>query len=244
FAGRNFEYYSEDPVVSGTIACEVVEGAANKGCYAYLKHYALNDTEVMRVTNLCTWADEQTIREIYLKPFQYVVENAKTQMKYISDTQGTVSIRTMPACTAMMSSFNRIGGVWAGGSYALMQEVLRDEWGFRGLVISDFNLYDYMNPDQGVRAGTNLQLTWTNNKVNYADTSSATTRQAIRQAYKNMCYTVVNSNKMQGVAPGSIVVYGLAWWQILVIVFDVLAGLFVLGGIVYIIYDKNKRKDA
>ncbi len=242
FAGRNFEYYSEDPILSGKIACAVVEGAADKGCYAYLKHYALNDTEVMRVTNLCTWADEQTIREIYLKPFQYVVENATTQMKYISDVNGTVSTRTMPACTAMMSAFNRVGATWAGGSYALMTEVLRDEWGFRGLVISDFNLYDYMNPDQGVRAGTDLQLTWTANKQNYANTSDATTRQAIRQAYKNMCYTVANSNRMQGVSPGSIVVYGLAWWQILIIVFDVLAGLFLIGGIIYIVYDRNKRK--
>ena len=242
FAGRNFEYYSEDPMLSGKIACAVVEGAADKGCYAYLKHYALNDTEVMRVTNLCTWADEQTIREIYLKPFQYVVENATTEMKYISDVNGTVSTRTMPACTAMMSAFNRVGATWAGGSYALMTEVLRDEWGFRGLVISDFNLYDYMNPDQGVRAGTDLQLTWTASKQNYANTSDATTRQAIRQAYKNMCYTVANSNRMQGVSPGSIVVYGLAWWQILIIVFDVLAGLFLIGGIIYIVYDKNKRK--
>ncbi|MBR7099989.1 MAG: glycoside hydrolase family 3 protein [Clostridia bacterium] len=244
FAGRNFEYYSEDPVMSGKIACAVVEGAADKGCYAYLKHYALNDSEVMRTTNLCTWADEQTIREIYLKPFQYVIENATTQMKYISDTEGTISTRTMPACTAIMSAFNRVGGTWAGGSVALMKEVLRDEWGFRGLVLSDFNLYDYMDSDQGIRAGTNLQLTWSNNKPNYADTSNATTRQAIRQAYKDMCYTVVNSNRMQGVAPGSIVKYGLAWWQIAIILIDVAAGLFVLGGIIYIVYDKKKRNPS
>ncbi|MBO5783305.1 MAG: hypothetical protein J6R24_04070 [Clostridia bacterium] len=244
FAGRNFEYYSEDPVMSGKIACAVVEGAADKGCYAYLKHYALNDSEVMRTTNLCTWADEQTIREIYLKPFQYVIENATTQMKYISDTEGTISTRTMPACTAIMSAFNRVGGTWAGGSVALMKEVLRDEWGFRGLVLSDFNLYDYMDSDQGIRAGTNLQLTWSNNKPNYADTSNATTRQAIRQAYKDMCYTVVNSNRTQGVAPGSIVKYGLAWWQIAIILIDVAAGLFVLGGIIYIVYDKKKRNPS
>ena len=242
FAGRNFEYYSEDPTLSGKIACEVVEGAADKGCYAYIKHFALNDTEVMRTSNLCTWADEQTIREIYLKPFQYVVENARSEMKYISDTDGTVSTRDMFAATAVMSSFNRVGGTWAGGSYALMTEVLRDEWGFRGLVISDFNLYAYMNYDQGVRAGTDLQLTWAGPTSNYVDTSNATTRQAIRQAYKNMCYTVANSNRMQGVAPGSIIVYSLAWWQILIIVFDVAVGLFVALGVGWIIY-KNVRKE-
>lgn len=242
FAGRNFEYYSEDPFLSGKMATAVVEGAAEKGCYAYIKHFALNDTEVARIANLCTWADEQTLREIYLEPFRYVVENAKVKMKYTSDAQGTVSTRTMPACTAVMSSFNRIGATWAGGSYPLMSEVLRDEWGFRGLVISDFNLYNFMDPDQGVRAGTDLQLTWSANKADYKDTSDPVTRQAIRRAYKNMCYTVANSNRMQDVAPGSVIVYGLAWWQISVIVFDALAGAFVIGGVAYILIDSRRRK--
>ncbi|MBO4990068.1 MAG: glycoside hydrolase family 3 protein [Clostridia bacterium] len=242
FAGRNFEYYSEDPVLAGKIACAVVEGAADKGCYAYIKHFALNDTEVKRTTNNCTWADEQTMREIYLKPFQYVVEHAVTEMKYIADTEGTVMTRRMPACTAVMSSFNRIGTTWAGGSKALMTEVLRDEWGFRGLVISDFNLYGYMDADQGVRAGTDLQLTWSFMKGNYADTSSATARQAIRGAYKNMCYTVVNSNRMQGVAPGTAIVYSLAWWQIAIIAFDLLAAVIVLGGIAWIVFSHQKAK--
>lgn len=242
FAGRNFEYYSEDPLLSGKMACAVTEGAADKGCYGYLKHFALNDSEVMRTTNLCVWANEQAMREIYLAPFRYAVQNAETQMKYISDVNGTVSTRKIRACSAMMSSFNRIGGTWAGGSYALMSEVLRNEWGFRGLVISDFNLYEYMNPDQGVRAGTDLQLTWENMKGNYADPSNATTRQAMRRAYKNMCYTVANSNAMQGVAPGSIVVYSLAWWQITIIVFDVLAGLAIAAGIVFLVLKTRKRK--
>ena len=242
FAGRNFEYYSEDHLLSGKMATAVVEGAAEKGCYAYIKHFALNDTEIMRTTNICTWADEQTFREIYLKPFQYVVENAVMEMKYISDTNGTMAKRTMPACTAVMSAFNRIGGTWAGGSYPLMTEVLRDEWGFRGLVISDFNLYQYMDSDQGVRAGTDLQLTWVANKANYADASDATTRQAIRKAYKNMCYTVANSNRMQDVAPGSLIVYGMAWWQISIIVFDVIVGVFVVVGVWYIVYAAMKRK--
>lgn len=243
FAGRNFEYYSEDPILAGKIACAVVEGAADKGCYGYIKHFALNDTEVWRVNNLCTWANEQTMREIYLKPFEYVVENAVTQEKYIADENGTVKTRDIRACTAAMSSFNRVGTTWAGGSKALMTDVLRDEWGFRGLVISDFNLYDYMDSDQGVRAGTDLQLTWSDFKANYADTNNATTCRAIRNAYKNMCYTVANSNAMQGVAPGSIVKYSLAWWQVTVIVVDVAAGLFVLGGILYIVTQRMKNKD-
>ena len=241
FAGRNFEYYSEDPVLAGKIATEVVEGAAEKGCYAYIKHFAVNDTEVYRTNNQCTWLDEQTMREIYLRPFQIVVENAEVSIKYISDEEGTVDTYDMSACTAVMSSFNRIGGTWAGGSYALQTEVLRDEWGFRGLVISDFNLYDYMDSDQGIRAGTDLQLTWNSFKADFADTSNATTRQAIRTAYKNMCYTVANSNAMQGVAPGSIVEYGLAWWQIAVIVFDVCAAVYVVIAVTLTILKIRKK---
>ena len=238
FSGRNFEYYSEDAYLSGVICAAVVEGAADKGCYAYIKHFALNDTEVKRTTNQCTWATEQTIREIYLKPFQYVVENTSTEMKYISDDQGTVSTVTMPGLKAIMSSFNRIGGTWAGGSYALMNEVLRGEWAFRGVAISDFNLYDYMPADEGLRAGTDMQLSF---GKDFADTESATARQAMRTAYKNMCYTVVNSNFMQGVAPGAIVEYGPAWWQVTIIVVDVVVGLLAVALVVWIVLDLRRR---
>ena len=238
FSGRNFEYYSEDAMLSGKICAAVVEGAADKGCYAYIKHFALNDTEVKRTTNQCTWATEQTIREIYLKPFQYVVENTSTEMKYISDDQGTVSTVTMPGLKAIMSSFNRIGGTWAGGSYALMNEVLRGEWAFRGVAISDFNLYEYMPADEGLRAGTDMQLAF---GKGFADTESATSRQAMRTAYKNMCYTVANSNYMQGVAPGSTIVYGLAWWQAAIIAFDVVVGVLAVACAAFIVIDLRRR---
>ena len=238
FSGRNFEYYSEDAFLSGVMGAAVVEGAADMGCYAYIKHFALNDTEVKRTTNLCTWATEQTIREIYLKPFQYVVENTSTEMKYISDDQGTVSTVTMPGLKAIMSSFNRIGGTWAGGSYALMTEVLRGEWAFRGVAISDFNLYGYMPADQGLRAGTNMQLTFSKA---FADTESATSRQAMRTAYKNMCYTVANSNLMQGVAPGATIVYSLAWWEIAIIVYDVVVVVLAVALVVWIVLDLRRR---
>ena len=240
FSGRNFEYYSEDAYLSGVICAAVVEGAADKGCYAYIKHFALNDTEVKRTTNQCTWATEQTIREIYLKPFQYVVENTSTEMKYISDDQGTVSTVTMPGLKAIMSSFNRIGGTWAGGSYALMNEVLRGEWAFRGVAISDFNLYDYMPADEGLRAGTDMQLSF--GKA-FADTQSATSRQAMRTAYKNMCYTVANSNLMQGVAPGATIVYSLAWWEIAIIVYDVVVVVLAVACAVFIVIDMKRRKE-
>lgn len=105
-----------------------MSGAADKGLYAYIKHFALNDQETFRTEALCTWADEQTIREIYLKPFEIVVKEAKTTIDYISDENGTHSQKEMNACTAVMSSFNRIGTTWSGGNKALMTDVLRGEW--------------------------------------------------------------------------------------------------------------------
>lgn len=242
FAGRNFEYYSEDGVLAGKIAANVVSGAADKGLYAYIKHFALNDQETFRTEALCTWADEQTIREIYLKPFEIVVKEAKTTIDYISDENGTHSQKEMNACTAVMSSFNRIGTTWSGGNKALMTDVLRDEWGFRGFAISDFNLYDYMNTDQGMRAGTDMQLTWLASdtmpfgRPNYSDTKSGTARQAIRTAYHNVFYTIANSNAMQGVAPGTIITYKPSGWRVAFWILDAVLGTFLVCGTAWVVY--------
>ena len=242
FAGRNFEYYSEDGVLSGKIASGVVSGAADKGVFAYIKHFALNDQEYMRTTNLCTWANEQAIREIYLRPFEICVKNAKTTINYISDENGTMSTKEINATTAMMSSFNRIGTTWAGGYKNLMTNVLRDEWNFHGAVISDFNLYGYMPSDQGMRAGTDMQLTWTKT---FADTDSATSRIALRNAYHNLFYMVANSNAMQGIAPGTIISYTLSGWQIGLISGTVVLSTALTAGVVWVIYRtiKNSKKE-
>lgn len=242
FAGRNFEYYSEDGVLAGKIAANVVSGAADKGLYAYIKHFALNDQETFRTEALCTWADEQTIREIYLKPFEIVVKEAKTTIDYISDENGTHSQKEMNGCTAVMSSFNRIGTTWSGGSKALMTDVLRDEWGFKGFAISDFNLYEYMNTDQGMRAGTDMQLTWLASdtmpfgRPNYSDTKSGTARQAIRTAYHNVFYTIANSNAMQGVAPGTIITYKPSGWRVAFWILDAVLGTFLVCGTAWVVY--------
>ncbi len=235
FAGRNFEYYSEDGVLAGKIAAQVVSGAADKGLYAYIKHFALNDQETWRTEALCTWADEQTIREVYLKPFEIVVKEAKTEIDYISDENGTHSKKEMNACTAVMSSFNRIGTTWAGGSTALMTNVLRNEWGFRGFGLSDFNLYEYMYSDQGMRAGTDMQLTWQRSKGDYIDTKSATARQALRKAYHNVFYTIANSNAMQDVVPGTIITYKTSGWRIMFTIIDCVLGAFVVLGTTWVL---------
>ena len=121
FCGRNFEYYSEDGVLSGFIAAEVVNGAADQGVYPYIKHFALNDQETNRCSFLLTYSNEQAIREIYLRPFEQCVKDFDYNGRPL----------------AVMSSFNFIGSIYSGANPYLLNRVLRDEWGFRGMVLSD-----------------------------------------------------------------------------------------------------------
>ena len=202
FAGRNFEYYSEDGFLSGAIAADAIKGAAENGVYSYMKHFALNDQEGNRCDMLCTWANEQAIREIYLKPFEMSVKEGHAQ--------------------AAMSSFNYIGNRWAGGSKSLLENVLRDEWGFDGFVETDyFGVYGYMSSDQAIRNGTDLMLvnypTQTNN-VQFRDTNGA--QQAMRTATKNILYVVVNSRAYD---PANLNM-GMPVWKIIMIIADIVIG--------------------
>lgn len=206
FAGRNFEYYSEDGVLSGYMATNAILGAEEYGVYAYMKHYALNDQETNRTEMLCTWANEQSIREIYLKPFEMSVKEGGAK--------------------AVMSSFNYIGTQWAGGTSALCNTVLRDEWGFRGFVLTDyFGVYGYMDSDMGIRGGTDCMLVAYDTETNHvADTTSATGVLAMRQACKNIMYTVVNSRAYN---PENLT-EGLMNWQIMAIVIDVIFAALII----------------
>lgn len=233
FGGRNFEYYSEDPVLSGQMATSVINGIGTKGVYTMLKHYALNEQETNRVNNgIATFATEQTIREVYLKPFEMAVKGVTMDVKYIADDQGTIEETTV-GLGGLMSSFNRVGATWAGGSEALMTAVPRGEWGFEGFVISDFNLYPYMNPNQGIHAGTDLTLTFQPSK-SFGDTSSAKAVTDIREATHNILYTVASSNAMDGLAPGATVSYTPPMWVYIQIIATSVIGLLVLGGVVMV----------
>ncbi len=212
FAGRNFEYFSEDPVLAGNICAAEVSGAASNGVYAYVKHFALNDQEGYRIQHLMTWADEQTIREVYLRPFEITVKDATYEERFL-DGRGEVQTRTAKACTGIMSSFNYIGTEWTGGRRSLLTNVLRDEWGFRGMVITDFNLYGYMDKSAALAAGNDLQLTYSAMSGSIPNANGATTVSQMRQAMHNILYTVVNSNAVNGIAPGTIIKYGIAPWQ-------------------------------
>ncbi len=177
FAGRNFEYYSEDGVLSGFIAANAILGAQDHGVYAYMKHFALNDQETNRTEMVCTWSNEQAIREIYLKPFEKAVKVGNSH--------------------AVMSAFNYIGNRWAGGSNNLLTNVLRNEWGFVGLVETDyFGVYGYMNADQAIRNGGDIMLVnyaTAANDMKYTESAGAVTE--LRRAAKNILYTVANSRQ-------------------------------------------------
>lgn len=240
FAGRNYEYYSEDGFLAGTMAANEVSGAMQKGVYCYLKHFALNDKEDGR-NGIATFANEQAIREVYLKPFELCVKNATCTIVYNND-DGESTTKEIKAATAIMSAYNRIGTTWAGANYGLMTQVLRNEWNFDGMVISDyFGGSAYMDTDQGVRAGNDLMLnTFADGSL--TDTKSATGVTALRKAAHNVLYTVVNSNAMQGVTSGATIRYKLAGWQKTLIAGDVVVGVIVIAGVILII--KGKKKDA
>lgn len=173
FSGRTFEYFSEDSLLSGVMASSEISGAKSKGVYSFMKHFALNDQETKRTEMLCTWTNEQAMREIYLKPFEMSVKEGGAQ--------------------AVMSSFNYIGNTYAGADSALLQTVLRGEWGFKGFVLTDyFGGYGYQNADQEVCAGNDSMLA-TTKITNHITDKSATSVKAMRQAAHNILYTAANS---------------------------------------------------
>ena len=239
FAGRNYEYYSEDGYLAGTIAAREVSGAAQKGVYCYLKHFALNDKENGR-NGMAVFANEQAIREIYLKPFEGCIKNATATITY-NDAEGNSTTKEMKAATAIMSSYNRIGTTWAGGTYGLMTQVLRNEWGFNGMAITDYyGGRAYMDPDLGTRAGNDIMLnTFADGTL--TDMTSATGVATMRNAAHHVLYAVANSNAMQGVASGASITYELAGWQKALIAGDIAVGVIFIGGLVLLILKRKKK---
>lgn len=174
FGGRNFEYFSEDGVLSGRMAAEIVKGCNEKGVITWLKHFAVNDLETAR-DKLNVWANEQSMRELYFKPFEICVKEG--------DTHG------------IMSALNYLGGVWCGGNYMLQTEVLRGEWGFDGAIITDYlQSRPTLRYDQSIRTGGDFFLVSNgghqNNTINGLD--SPTTVASMRRAAHNLLYTMLN----------------------------------------------------
>lgn len=200
FSGRNFEYYSEDGYLSGIMAAYLTKGMQSKGVFPFLKHFALNDQETDR-NGVTTWATEQTMREIYLKAFQLAIDVNSTDL---FDDANYVGHR---GALGVMSSFNRVGTTWAGASYPLLTNVLRNEWGFKGIVVTDWYNGGYMDQEQMVRAGNDLSLgndvgtqgskNITANYKKYGDQMlTATLLTALRKAALNLSYTTLHSCNM------------------------------------------------
>lgn len=219
FGGRNFEYYSEDGLLSGKMAAKAIIGAEKYGIYSYVKHFAVNEQETNRHNMLCTWIDEQTLREIYLKPFEIAVKEG--------------------GADAMMSAFNYIGATWSGGSGALLNQVLRGEWGFKGFVVTDyFGPTYFMNADQAIRNGNDAMLVAYDTPTNHVkDQESATGLKAMRQATKNILYTVVNSRAYDTENIDS----GLLNWQIAAIVIDTALAVVAIG-LEIVVFRKYRRR--
>ena len=223
FGGRNTEYYSEDPFISGKMAANVIKAAQEKGVYANVKHFALNDQETHRGTNgVNTYCEEQAIREIYLKPFEFAVKEGKT--------------------FGLMTSFNRIGSRWAGGYYDLITTVLRHEWGFKGSVICDYHTDGYMNNRQMIYAGGDLNLTinkkWAESSVHDDDPADVS---VLRRSAHNNLYALVNSNAMAA----KIIGYRAPLWETLIYVADGTIGLGLgVWGFLVIFFTLRKKDPA
>jgi len=220
YSGRNFEYYSEDGLLSGKIGAAAMRGVRSMGVIAYMKHFALNDQETSR-SGGAYFANEQAVREVFLKGFEYIVREG--------------------GATAAMASMNRIGATWAGAHKGLMTEVLRNEWGFRGTVITDqasVPAMFYQDIISGLWAGNEMWLNtssnfWKLNDYYSGATTNPTIMSNVHKAAKNIIYTVVNSNAVQeyqGLKNEGTT--GMPVWQILLIVADVVIFAACAVGIV------------
>ena len=220
FSGRNTEYYSEDPFISGKMAAVVIREAQAKGVYTTVKHFALNEQETHRSNNgQCYWVREQAIRELYLKPFEFAIKEGKSM--------------------GLMSSFTRVGQRWCGGSYPLLTTVLREEWGFKGLVICDFHTDAYMDSKQMAFAGGDLNLTGTA-YWKTAKKTEAEDVEMLRRASHNICFALANSNAMNQKIFG----YQLPTWQVILFVSEGAIGLVLLGvGALLIVKTLKKKED-
>lgn len=222
--GRNFEYYSEDGYLSGAICAAEVGGAQSKGMYCYLKHLVLNDQEERRY-GVSTFTTEQALRELYLTPFEMAVKQSD--------------------CHGMMAAFNGIGGIWCAANKGLITNVLTNEWGFHGIVVTDYASANsaYMWIDMGLQAGSDLWLN-TDANVYWIDgiEKNLTLVNALRNATHDILYTVVNSSAMNGVSDNVQIVNIMPLWQKWLIAFDIAMAVIILGGIFLIVRRCKKNK--
>lgn len=235
FGGRNFEYFSEDSALSGMMGAAIVKGASQKGVISYIKHFAFNEQETNRMTDNATWGQEQAFREIYLKPFEMTIKENLTVSVNGEELIGPVGV---------MTSYNRIGATWTGGSYSLITGILRKEWGFNGVVITDFMDGTWENVDQMLAAGGSIALNSVNNQTCTNNTAQALTY--LRRAAKTTLYSFANSNGMNGIDGATLVRKGTPVFYGMMAGVDCALGiLFIASGIAAVVLSikiKNKNK--
>ncbi len=211
YSGRNFEYYAEDGYLSGQMSARTVLGAQSKGAVVTVKHFALNDQETNRVGG-AIYANEQSIREIYLLPFEASVREGNAH--------------------GMMASMNRIGSRWSGGHYGLMTATLREEWGFEGMVVTDqasFSVFAYEDLREGLEAGTDLWLNTDATLWVLPDKDmTPTVITNMQKAAKNVVYAISNSNAMNGLSVDSKLVVIMPLWKKGLMALDMIAGFLVI----------------
>lgn len=216
FSGRNPEYYSEDSYLSGVMCANMVEGALSRGLYVYVKHFAFNDQEANRTNKENCWMSEQTAREIYLKPFELAVKDG--------------------GATGLMASYMWFEGKWCGGDYNLMTTVVRDEWGFTGMVVTDNYCGTWMNPTKAIMAGTDLILSNASREVDADVAQTDEGISAMKQSCKNILFTIADAAGKREIAARA----GFDWWRLTYIstqiIFYGCAALFAV--IAYIKYRK------
>lgn len=224
FGGRTFEYYSEDPQLAGTMAANEIKGAKKFGVYSYMKHFAMNSQETNRMSAINEWANEQSIRETYLRPFRMAVEDGHAM--------------------ATMNAFNFIGDKWCGGNANLLQNVLRGEWGYKGLVETDYFSGGFMNSNTALANGTDLMLS-TNGAMGAKPKgmNNPTVVRQMRSAAHNILYTTVNSNAYSKNAVKSANAVTLPWKKRLYTIDVVLVVVLILLECLVVYLDKRKYRD-
>ena len=220
FNGRNFEYYSEDPILSGYICGYCVQGAEQKGLVCYLKHFGWHTYEGV-CTSMIAWTTEQAYRETDMKAFEIAIKLPKKTIRYVADQNGTIKEKTIRGISGIMCAATHIGTDWQSASYEMITLLTRGEWGFQGVVSTDMGLEGAKgNVDKLLRAGCDVRMHFMPMETSFAgvptltDKSTATFKQAVRRAMHNIGYAYANSNLMQNMAPGSVTYYKMSPWKI------------------------------
>ena len=239
FSGRNMEYFSEDPILSGRTVLNIINATSTGGMIDYIKHFALNDQETNRggTACVCIWATEQAARETYFRPFELVIREARKTINYISDNAGTIATKTMRGVCGMMLSQSNLGTMKIYDNYDLITGLLRNEYNFQGVMNTDWDsASNAAGYEMTILAGNDSWLTGNSqgNGVNLPGYDTATARMAYRNAIHHIAYQVANSNVLQGAAPGTVIFYDESPWKAVVTTANAIGYSIVGAGALWI----------